>query len=752
MKKTRFNLLARFLISYMLVLLFPVILILFYYYPHSTDVVKEKEMEWNAHITEKFMNSMDIFTRYAYNLPSELVHNPEIKLYMAGADDYQRIIISREMRKYNATDAFVYNTFLYVKDIGYLFDKTGSAYSVQDFERPGVGYYYENWPQKAMFKELNSLSEQTVRKVEEVIVPGNNRIRMLSFLMPLPLGGIHSPGAVLIMVKEETIIRMMKSVSEAYNGDFFIFDGQGNRLVSSNDTLYSESKDFEYLMSQLDQSHSGSGIHQIDGQSFIVSHGVSDKNGWKYVSLMPVTEALHDIRTIQRNTIVLVAFIIVLEVAVIYVSIRKNYRPIKGLFIFTKNTFVPNEPKMNEIETIRYALDQLSSANSNLDERMKSTLPIMRENLLFELVSGRYPTWDSFHIDASQYGLTFKHPYLSVAVLCCATGDEGICAAAENCRKLEDGLPEGLQGYFFKSIYNQEIVFVCSHELEFPLRAYIESLQQELMKKGDIRTLIGIGMPERNPDGVHLSYLQAVRAAEQLRVRNQYSVLFFGEIKVQQTGAVSYYAEQLQSFELFILKNDVNAIESVMERIIDYICSDRTPPHMVRAVYLNTVSVIFNGLERFRFDDRSLLQLTGAAYQQRYTIEQMVGIMRESCGKLCDFIREALPPLRTASREEISAFIDKQGMDPNCSLQLIADHFGMTLSNFSYYFKKTMGQNFKEYIDQLRIQKSIQLLRSTDETLESISKQVGYSNTSSFIRSFKKMVGITPGQFRDSNK
>jgi len=710
-------------------------------------------MEWNAHITEKFMNSIDIFTRYVYNLPSELVHNPEIKLYMAKTDDYERIVIAGEMRKYNATDAFVYNTLLYVKSIGFLFDKAGFAYSIQDFERPGVGYYYEDWPHKAMFEELNSLSGQTVRAAETVIVPGNNRIRMLTFLLPLPLGGGNAPGTVLIMVREDTIIRMMKSVSDAYNGDFFIFDQQGNRLIASNETSYSDSSDFTNLVSRMDKSRSGSGIYRINGESFIVSNDVSDKNGWNYVSMMPVTETLQDIRLIQRNTVVLVTFIILLEIAVIYVSIRKNYRPIKSLFVFTKNMFTPSEPRiMNEFDTIKYALDQLSSANSKLDERVRSTLPIMRENLLFELVSGRYATWEAFLREAAPYGLSFRHPHISVAVLSCESGEDGIGSAAEYCRLKEDGVPEGLQEYFFKSIYNQETVFVYSHEHDFQLRVYLEDFQRELAKRTGVQALIGVGMPERSPEGVHLSYLQAVRAAEHLRFRNQYSILFFGDIKVQQTGAVSYFAEQLQSLELFILKNDVTAIELIMGRIVNYICSEGTPPHMVRAVYLNTVSVIFNGLERFRHDDRSLLQLTGAAFQHRYSIEQMIGIMRESCDKLCDFIRSTLPPHRMASIEEISAFIEKKGMDPDYSLQLIADHFGMSLSNFSYYFKKTMGQNFKEYIDRLRIQKSIQLLRSTDETLELISQQVGYSNTSSFIRAFKKIVGITPGQYRESNK
>ena len=361
-KKTRFNLLAKFLISYVLVLLLPVSIILFYYYPYAMDIVKQKQMEWNVHITDQVMNAMDIFTRYAYNLPSELVQNREMMLYMASEEDYQRVVIAEEMRKYNATDAFIDNIFLYVKSTGYLFSKTGNAYTTRDFESPGVGYYYEDWPK--MFKELNSLSVPIVRPVENVIVPGNNRMRMLTFLLPLPLGGNSSPGSVLIMVKEETIIRMMKSVSETYNGDFFILDHQGNRLVSLRDTSYSHSVDFNKMISGLDKSEQGSGIYRIGGESYIVSHDVSDKNGWQYVSLIPVAETLQDIRTIQHNTIFLFILILLLEILVIYVSIRNNYRPIKGLVSFARNMFLPNEQTtMNEIDTIRFALDQLSSDN-----------------------------------------------------------------------------------------------------------------------------------------------------------------------------------------------------------------------------------------------------------------------------------------------------------------------------------------------------------------------------------------------------
>lgn len=325
MGKNKINLLTRLLVSYLLVLLFPVMIILFYYYPYSADVVKEKEMEWNAHITEQFMTSMDAFTRYVYNLPFELVQNREFKMYQAEDSDYQRVLIAKEMKKYNATDAFIYNTLLYVRNTGYLFSKTGSAYSLADMGTPGVGFYYEGWPYADMIDTLNTLEAPIIRPVEDVIIPGHNRVRMLTLLQPLPVGGSNSPGAVLIMVKEDTIIRMMRSVSEIYKGDFFIFDAQGKPLVASNELLYRTNDDVAQLVRGMEENTSlSSGIYSINGTSYLVSHTVSDKNGWRYVSLLPMTESLQGIRTVQLNTVMLVGWILLFEVVVIYISIRKN--------------------------------------------------------------------------------------------------------------------------------------------------------------------------------------------------------------------------------------------------------------------------------------------------------------------------------------------------------------------------------------------------------------------------------------------
>jgi AraC-type DNA-binding domain-containing proteins len=750
------NLLIQHLVSYFLVLLFPLLIILAYYYPHSTAVVKQKEMDWNTHLTEQVRTSMDTFTRYVYNLPFELLKNREIKLYNAEDIDYQRVQIANEMRKYNATDGFIDNTLLYIQSMGYLFAKTGSAYNTADFGKPGIGYYYRDWPN--MFDELGNLKGPLVRPVEDVIIPGSNHVRMLTFALPLPIGGYETPGAVLIMIREDTIIRMLNTMSEMYSGDFFILDGEGHPLLTSSKGSYIPADEVLGFLGGLAKNGKGAGFYEKNGSSYIISHTVSDKNGWQYVSVLPVTEMLQGIQTIQRNTIVMIGIMLLLEFLIIYISIRRNYQPIKRIVDFAANLFEPALRKpMNEFEMIRFALGELVSANSSLDARVKQTMPLLRDNMLLELVSGKAANDEAFMQQAAAYGIAFPHEAVAVAVLSIESvkTDEGTdCRAADYLRSIEAIQPEEVTGYFLNSIYSHEMIYVCSHKAGYNIKQFLTETGRELEDKTGARLFIGIGVASKQDraEAVHVAYLQAMRATEHLQLRRDSSIIVFDELEAPKAASISYYADLLQSLELAILKNDTVSIRSIAERIITQMQGEGMPPHMIRSVYINTVSALLNGLQRFRPEDDDFLRLTDAAYQFRYTVEQMAGMIRDSCGRLCRMIENTLPPARNASQDEITSFIEQRGLNADFSLQLIADHFNMSPSNFSHHFKKTMGQNFKEYIDLFRIQTSIQLLRTTDQTLEGVSQQTGFSNTSSFIRCFKKIVGTTPGQYRETHK
>jgi two-component system response regulator YesN len=67
---------------------------------------------------------------------------------------------------------------------------------------------------------------------------------------------------------------------------------------------------------------------------------------------------------------------------------------------------------------------------------------------------------------------------------------------------------------------------------------------------------------------------------------------------------------------------------------------------------------------------------------------------------------------------------------------------------FSSMFKKETGQNFVDYINEVRVQKASELLKKTDYKIKDISSMVGFHSHSYFNKVFKKLTGVKPLLYR----
>ncbi|MGI6232718.1 MAG: AraC family transcriptional regulator [Prevotella sp.] len=78
----------------------------------------------------------------------------------------------------------------------------------------------------------------------------------------------------------------------------------------------------------------------------------------------------------------------------------------------------------------------------------------------------------------------------------------------------------------------------------------------------------------------------------------------------------------------------------------------------------------------------------------------------------------------------------------------LASIANMSSSAFSRFFKLHTGRPLSTYITEVRMGKAARLLVDTDETVSTISFGVGYNNLSNFNRTFRKLKGCTPSEFR----
>lgn len=99
------------------------------------------------------------------------------------------------------------------------------------------------------------------------------------------------------------------------------------------------------------------------------------------------------------------------------------------------------------------------------------------------------------------------------------------------------------------------------------------------------------------------------------------------------------------------------------------------------------------------------------------------------------------------SLNNITEYID-QHSDELLRIEDLAKQCGMSYSYFAKNFKLLYGKSCKEYIEFIKICKADDMLLFTDQNLDYISQETGFTDCSHFIKTYKKLKGITPKQRR----
>jgi two-component system response regulator YesN len=97
---------------------------------------------------------------------------------------------------------------------------------------------------------------------------------------------------------------------------------------------------------------------------------------------------------------------------------------------------------------------------------------------------------------------------------------------------------------------------------------------------------------------------------------------------------------------------------------------------------------------------------------------------------------------------EVKNYIEEKYANRDLSLNHLSEEFNLSSRYLSRLFKDEFGEKFVDYLVRVRIEHAKKLLQETPESVHGIALKVGYLHSFSFIRVFKKMVGVTPGDFR----
>ena len=98
---------------------------------------------------------------------------------------------------------------------------------------------------------------------------------------------------------------------------------------------------------------------------------------------------------------------------------------------------------------------------------------------------------------------------------------------------------------------------------------------------------------------------------------------------------------------------------------------------------------------------------------------------------------------------QIKRYVDSHMTEP-LTLAGMAEQYYMNAAYLSRAFKKEVGINFNDYLKKIRMNRAVSLLKTTDMKIYEIAKETGYENSNYFMKIFREVYGVTPGQYKEN--
>ena len=96
--------------------------------------------------------------------------------------------------------------------------------------------------------------------------------------------------------------------------------------------------------------------------------------------------------------------------------------------------------------------------------------------------------------------------------------------------------------------------------------------------------------------------------------------------------------------------------------------------------------------------------------------------------------------------QNVRMYVEQNYAD--ATLTSVAEACGLSYSYFSRIFNRYMKMSFSDYVNLVRVNHSLNLLSSGDQSITEIALSVGFSSTSYYIYIFKKLKHTSPNKFR----
>lgn len=274
-------------------------------------------------------------------------------------------------------------------------------------------------------------------------------------------------------------------------------------------------------------------------------------------------------------------------------------------------------------------------------------------------------------------------------------------------------------------------------------------LQNDIFER--LRVTVGIGSIESEINRIHRSLKTAVRAVEERLIKGTNRMLECDSVSSSSFADSGVFLEFNQNFSNALTNLNEDGALAAIDRLKDTMVSgNEISGHDILQMAKEVIHIyIFTARQNgFPLEiGETFVEDYVRALDDMSSTDEIFAYARSVVGSS---YQSLLEKKRTEDNKPIR--FAKQYIRENygkpISLESVSELAGFNPTYFSTLFKKETGLTFTEYLLQTRMDAAKDLLKDTNLNISVICERVGYSDHKYFSKTFTRLTGLKPNQYR----
>jgi two-component system response regulator YesN len=789
--KLQFNrrsVLLTWLLSYLAVLLLPVLMSVIVY-TQSSKTLENEINQANLSLLRQVREVMDNQFESMERLNFELTWNVRVRQFLY-SDKYQLYPneflydlhqITQDLLLYRTSYSMIDLFYIYLAGINKVLlpDVYREAPFAYDLIHKSSVFSYEQWSRIVNQKDAKGFIPMV--RIDE---SGKQR-KTVAYVSSYPTDNGKQGATNVIMIDQSRILGAIDNMEIFNKGHVLILNEANQVLASSSGDGENLLKDFPF-----EQELSGSNVSfwKKDGQNYEITYIKSDRSKLKYLSIIPSQLFWEKAEKIRNLTYMSILISLLGGILLTYFFLRKNYNPVQRLVqALSSKTEIARGQEDNEFRFIEQAVDHTLVEMAKIMSERKKQHHILRSNFVGRLLKGKLN--EQIPVDESLATFNMRFVTDDFAVILLYVQESG--SFHERIQEMGSADPQQLMQFIITNVMEElaaqnhqgfvtemEETQVClinfssgaSEGRMEELVRIARDAQSFLMAKYHIGLTLSISGIHSGIAGISQAYLEALDAMEYKLVMGSKEILSYEDIHrspaAEESDTLYYYPLQVEQQLINYVKiGDFAMARKTLDDIIErnFTRTFMSVP-IARCLMLNLVSTMIKTIVELGDIQESLLIQNPRRIEKQIerltaceTIQEMQVQMTGFLEKVCEYtsnkrhqnIHQSKQRAMDERIQQIVDYINENYQDPNLNISMIGSHFDMKPAYLSKLFKDHTREGLLDSINKTRIAKAKYLIDESNKNVSDVASRVGFNDVNAFIRTFKKYEGITPGKYKE---